>query len=123
MSLPQRMPFADIWTACDRNDWLTWLTDKFGLGGATTVEETRELTPWESMAKALANPPKEAKCEYCDESFFVEALSHGYCPECQIDVLRFYLQLKAGGTPHSPEELARVKALLDAETGGSGLQK
>jgi hypothetical protein len=47
--LPKRMPFAQIWAACDRNDWLTWLTNKYGL--------TREQVPWERMASALANPP------------------------------------------------------------------
>lgn len=40
----------------------------------------------------------------------------------RVDVLRFYLRLNGGGTPHSPEELARVRALLDAETCEKGLQ-
>jgi hypothetical protein len=31
------------------------------------------------------------------------------------DVLRFYLRLNGGGTAHSPDELARVRALLEAE--------
>lgn len=35
------------------------------------------------------------------------------------DVLRFYLRLNGGGTPHSPEELARVRALLAAEERGN----
>lgn len=30
-------------------------------------------------------------------------------------VLRWYLELNSGGTPHSDEEIARVQALLDAE--------
>lgn len=34
----------------------------------------------------------------------------------RADVLRFYLRLNGGGTPHTPEELARVRALLDKET-------
>jgi hypothetical protein len=33
----------------------------------------------------------------------------------RADVLRFYLRLNGGGTPHSPDELARVRALLDEE--------
>ena len=28
------------------------------------------------------------------------------------DVLRFYLSLNAGGTPHSAEEIERVRAML-----------
>ena len=32
------------------------------------------------------------------------------------EVLEWYLQLNAGGTPHSPEELDRVRQLLAAET-------
>jgi uncharacterized protein with ParB-like and HNH nuclease domain len=35
--------------------------------------------------------------------------------ESRADVLRFYLRLNGGGTPHSPEELARVQTLLEAE--------
>ena len=38
--------------------------------------------------------------------------------ESRADVIRFYLRLNGGGTPHLPEELARVKALLDAEAKG-----
>jgi hypothetical protein len=30
-------------------------------------------------------------------------------------VLRWYIELNAGGTPHSPEEIARVRGLLDTE--------
>ena len=37
--------------------------------------------------------------------------------ESRADVLRFYLQLNGGGTPHSPNELARVRKLLAQETG------
>lgn len=36
----------------------------------------------------------------------------------RADVLRFYLRLNGGGTPHSPDELARVRALLAAEERG-----
>jgi hypothetical protein len=32
--------------------------------------------------------------------------------ESLADVLRFYLRLNGGGTPHTPAELARVKAML-----------
>ena len=35
--------------------------------------------------------------------------------DSRADVLRFYLRLNGGGTPHSPNELARVRALLDEE--------
>ena len=37
--------------------------------------------------------------------------------ECKTraDVLRLYLMINTGGTPHSPEEIARVRALLDEE--------
>jgi hypothetical protein len=35
--------------------------------------------------------------------------------DSRADVLRFYLRLNGGGTPHSPDELARVRALLDEE--------
>lgn len=37
---------------------------------------------------------------------------------CSLDragVLRLYLNINAGGTPHTADELARVRALLDAE--------
>jgi len=37
----------------------------------------------------------------------------------QASILRFYLKLNRGGTVHSDEEINRVKALLDAEVGGS----
>lgn len=37
----------------------------------------------------------------------------------RTDVLRFYLRLNGGGTPHSPEELARVRALLETEERGN----
>lgn len=37
--------------------------------------------------------------------------------ESRADVLRFYLQLNGGGTPHSPNELARVRKLLAQEIG------
>lgn len=84
-SLPKRMPFAKIWAACDRNDWLTWLTYKYGFSGGGTPDETREQVPWERMASALADPPKEAKCEHCDELFPVDDLSYGYCEECEGD--------------------------------------
>jgi hypothetical protein len=36
----------------------------------------------------------------------------------RADVLRYYLAMNAGGTPHSAAEIARVRELLDAETGG-----
>ncbi len=36
----------------------------------------------------------------------------------RADVIRFYLRLNGGGTPHSPEELARVRKLLEGEGGG-----
>ncbi len=35
----------------------------------------------------------------------------------RADVLRYYLAMNAGGTPHSPEEIARVRRLLAAEEG------
>lgn len=41
---------------------------------------------------------------------------------CSLDregVLRLYLNINAGGTPHTADELARVRALLDAERGRS----
>lgn len=33
----------------------------------------------------------------------------------RADTLRWYLALNAAGTPHAPEEIERVRALLDAE--------
>jgi hypothetical protein len=36
----------------------------------------------------------------------------------RADVLRFYLRLNGGGTPHSANELQRVRMLLDKEGGG-----
>lgn len=33
----------------------------------------------------------------------------------RADVLQWYLELNAGGTPHSPQEIERVRALLAAE--------
>jgi hypothetical protein len=35
--------------------------------------------------------------------------------ETRADVLRWYLAINAGGTPHSPAEIARVEALLAQE--------
>jgi len=84
-SLPKKMPFAKIWAACDRNDWLNWLTHKYGLSGGGTPNETREQVPWKRMAKMLANQPTEANCEYCNESFPVDELSYGYCQNCESD--------------------------------------
>lgn len=37
------------------------------------------------------------------------------CSLVREDVLRLYLNINAGGTPHTADELARVRALLDAE--------
>ena len=34
------------------------------------------------------------------------------------DVLRWYLEMNSGGTPHAQSELSRVKQLLEAEKGG-----
>lgn len=34
------------------------------------------------------------------------------------DVLELYLNINAGGTPHTPEEIARVRAMLDAHRRG-----
>jgi uncharacterized protein with ParB-like and HNH nuclease domain len=36
--------------------------------------------------------------------------------QTKAEVLQWYLQMNGGGTPHSPEELARVEALLAKET-------
>lgn len=36
-------------------------------------------------------------------------------------VLRWYLELNSGGTPHTPEEIARVRDLLRANTPTNGL--
>ena len=36
--------------------------------------------------------------------------------QTRAQVLNWYYQMNSGGTPHSAKELARVKALLDAET-------
>lgn len=36
-----------------------------------------------------------------------------HCFESRMDLLQHYLHLNAGGTPHSQEELARVKALFE----------
>ena len=36
--------------------------------------------------------------------------------QTQEDVIQFYLDLNSGGTPHTQEELERVRALLDTET-------
>lgn len=85
MSLPRRMPFAKIWAACIRNDWLQWLTHNYDIDGGSTVDETRALVPWERMMAALANPPKEGKCEHCEEMFPINELSHKYCQECESD--------------------------------------
>lgn len=38
------------------------------------------------------------------------------CPT-RADVLRLYLNINAGGTPHGPEELDRVRAMLAREQG------
>jgi hypothetical protein len=37
------------------------------------------------------------------------------CSLDRVEVLRLYLNINAGGTPHTADELARVRALLDAE--------
>lgn len=37
------------------------------------------------------------------------------CLETREEVLQLYLKINAGGTPHSREELARVRGLLDEE--------
>jgi hypothetical protein len=37
------------------------------------------------------------------------------CLPTRAEVLRWYLAINAGGTPHTPEELARVRELLAAE--------
>jgi hypothetical protein len=36
----------------------------------------------------------------------------------RADVLRLYLNINAGGTPHTPDEIERVRALLEHESGG-----
>lgn len=36
------------------------------------------------------------------------------------DLLQHYLDLNAGGTPHAPDELARVQRLRDAAAAGQG---
>jgi hypothetical protein len=84
-SLPATMPFTKIWAACEYNDWLQWLTDRYGLGSGDTPNETREQVPWKRMARALANPPKEVQCERCEDLFPVEELLYGFCEECEGD--------------------------------------
>jgi hypothetical protein len=79
------MPFADIWGACHRNDWLTWLTRVFGLPEGDTPDETRQLVPWSRMAEALANPLKGTPCASCDNRFPPDTLSYGYCESCAND--------------------------------------
>lgn len=37
----------------------------------------------------------------------------------RAEVLRWYLELNAGGTPHTPDELARVQRLLDEAVPGT----
>lgn len=37
--------------------------------------------------------------------------------DSRADLLRLYLRLNAGGTPHAPEEIARVSAMLAEEKG------
>jgi len=39
------------------------------------------------------------------------------CSLSRADVLRLYLNINAGGTPHTAEEIDRVRGLLDAEAG------
>lgn len=36
----------------------------------------------------------------------------------KAEVLRWYIQFNSGGTPHTSEEINRVKALLEVEEGG-----
>jgi len=40
----------------------------------------------------------------------------------RAQVLQWYLQFNAGGTAHTPEEIERVKALLEAEQSNSTQQ-
>lgn len=40
---------------------------------------------------------------------------HVCCLETREEVLQLYLKINAGGTPHSQQELDRVRALLEAE--------
>lgn len=43
--------------------------------------------------------------------------------QTRAEVLDWYLGLNAGGTPHTPEEIARVRALLIEEMRKEGIQK
>jgi hypothetical protein len=38
----------------------------------------------------------------------------------RAEVLQLYLNINAGGTPHSPDELLRVKRMLEDELTGAG---
>ena len=46
---------------------------------------------------------------YCDFIFYVNGLKN------YADVLKWYLEMNSGGTPHSQEELDRVRALYDKQ--------
>ncbi|WP_153785305.1 DUF262 domain-containing protein [Pseudomonas sp. EMN2] len=52
-----------------------------------------------------------ARTNFGPSRFYMKIAIHGFTR--RVDLLEHYLAFNAGGTPHSPEEIARVRALLE----------
>jgi hypothetical protein len=71
-------------------------------------DDAEILAEWAATLRALA-----AERDLTDPSFriMVNTLP------TRVDVLRWYLDINSGGVAHTPEEIARLRALLEAEAG------
>lgn len=82
-SLPETMPFAEMWGRCPDASWMHWIANWYGLKAfGNTSDEIRTSLPWDKLVVALANPPSAVKCDDCGEMVGRGDLYDGRCEDC-----------------------------------------
>jgi ribosome modulation factor len=91
-------------------DWMrSWEHPTELVDGKQRIEAVRSFLRGEFAAYGKLSEPGDRFDHQCSFRFRVCSLTE------RADILRLYLNINAGGTPHTAEEIDRVRAMLSAE--------
>ena len=105
----------DIWCNCP--NW----SSASGNGPYVLVDGLQRLTAVRTFLRDGLPVFGHTLSEYSDRPDRIHCAFQWHVTELntRAEVLNFYLDFNAGGTPHAAEEIARVRRMLEAETKGT----
>lgn len=120
-----------VWTAEQQSSWLEYIISggengkdvivnapnwhRAGYQGATLVDGKQRIQAIRQFMSNKVPVFGAYRSEYTDHMRFHCGIRWRVINLSRTEVLRHYIALNAGGTPHSPLEIQRVQALLRQE--------